>query len=516
MESTTAQISEGRERLAARLAEVSAVSPEDAAIYFGGATYARGQLLEAAQALGDALDRAGVPPGAPVAWVARNEPGVVGAVLGILMSRRCVSLINPHEPAAKVAAAVRALKAPAIVAAERDWTAELDAAAARSGAAAFCVSLSAGAAVRPRPAAERVRGEGFHSVGADIAVELLTSGTTGEPKRLPLGAERLLTGLSLGIRKDRHAPGIPAETLQVKRSPSLVANPMSHVGGFFRVLLSIIELRPIALRERFRVDEFVEDMRRFRPKSVGLVPAMAAMVLEADVPPDVFADVILVRSGTAPLAPPIKAAFEARYGVPILSEYGASEFFGGVTVWTLGDYQAHGAAKAGSVGRPKPDVAIKIVGADSGLELPADEVGILHLKSPRFGPDWIATTDLASRDADGFVYIHGRSDQAIIRGGFKILPEKVAEVFRQREDVGEACVIGVKDDRLGAAPLLVVEPAPGHAAPSPEALQQFARENLAPYQAPVAYEVLPELPRTATMKVAIGKVRELLADRYNL
>ena len=85
----------------------------------------------------------------------------------------------------------------------------------------------------------------------------------------------------------------------------------------------------------------------------------------------------------------------------------------------------YGKTKRGSVGRSRPDVTLRIVDQESGKELPAGEVGVLHLKSDRFSPDWIRTTDLASVDADGFLYIHGRSDEAIIRGGFKVLPEKL-------------------------------------------------------------------------------------------
>jgi acyl-CoA synthetase (AMP-forming)/AMP-acid ligase II len=140
---------------------------------------------------------------------------------------------------------------------------------------------------------------------------------------------------------------------------------------------------------------------------------------------------------------------------------------------------------------------------------------VLNLKSPRFGHDWVATTDLASRDAEGFLYIHGRSDQAIIRGGFKVLPEKVAEVFRTRSDVGEACVIGIDDERLGQVPVAVVQPAPGQPRPDPAALMAFARENLAPYQVPVAIEIVDELPRTATMKVSLEKVRDMIAGRLS-
>lgn len=503
-------------RLMEVFARVSAVEPAGPALYHGDKIFTRGELREAAREVGRLLDAAGVPAGAPVAWVARNQPGMIAAALGLLLVGRCISLINPHEPENKVADAVRRLRACAVIAGPDDWTGAMAAAVGETGAAGLEIALDATPAVRLREGLDRVRGDGHHQAADDTVVELLTSGTTGDPKRLPLGADRLLTGLALGIRKDRSAPGASdQEDLTVKRSPSLLSGPMSHVGGLFRVLLSVKELRPIVVRERFRVADFVEDMRRYRPKSVSLVPAAAAMVLEADVPAEVFADVVLVRSGTAPLPPPIKRAFEMKYGIPILSEYGASEFFGGITNWTLSDYEKYGAEKYASVGRPKRDVEVRILDPETRFDLGVEQIGILTLKSPRFGPEWIPTTDLASRDADGFIYIHGRSDQAIIRGGFKILPEKVADVFRQRDDVAEACVIGVKDPVLGHTPIVIVQPEQGRPWPTPAELEAYARANLAGYQVPVAYELMDQLPRTATLKVALGAVRELLRDRYD-
>lgn len=504
--------SDGRASIAELFRSVSEVEPAGLAIYFQDRVYTRGAVLECARSIAHILDEAQIPKGAAVAWVARNHPAMVAAALGLLMSERCVTLVNPHEPARRVASVVAQLRPCAIVASEADWTQELVTVAKDNGVVGITAAID-GPGSSVRFAAETSNGD-YHRVGPDISVELLTSGTTGPPKRLPVSAKRLLSGLALGIRKDRGRSGSTTQDLTVKNSPSLIANPVSHVGGFFRVLLAVQELRPLVLRERFRVDEFVEDMRRFRPKAVGLVPAMANMVLEAKVPPEVFSSVIIVRSGTSPLHAETKAAFEETYKVPILSEYGATEFFGGVTAWTLGDYETFGAAKAASVGRPKKDVEVEVRDIASKEVLGPGAVGVLNVKSERFGTDWVATTDLGSIDEDGFVYIHGRADQAIVRGGFKVLPDQVADVLRQRDDVAEVCVIGVKDARLGEVPVAVIEPAPDCPPPSPEELATYAREHLAPYQVPVAYEIMASLPRTATMKIAIGEVREVLRPRY--
>jgi acyl-CoA synthetase (AMP-forming)/AMP-acid ligase II len=272
--------------------------------------------------------------------------------------------------------------------------------------------------------------------------------------------------------------------------------------------------RPIVVQERFRAATWVEAVREHEIKVATLVPSMIRMVMDLDPPPEHLASLLCVRSGTAPLDPPLQRAFEEKFGVPVLIDYGASEFMGGVAGWTLNDYRKLREAKTGSVGRLRADVDIRILDQRSGEELGAGEVGVLSLKSERFGPDWIATTDLASYDEDRFLYIHGRSDEAIIRGGFKVLPEKVAATLRGHPGVQDACVLGVKDERLGQVPLAVVERVPDAAITAAE-LVAFAREHLPAYEVPAFFEIVDQLPRTVSLKVARPALREEMAGRYD-
>ena len=133
--------------------------------------------------------------------------------------------------------------------------------------------------------------------------------------------------------------------------------------------------------------------------------------------------------------------FERRYRIPLLWAYGATEFAGSACAWTPELYRQYGAAKRDSVGRPLPGVKVRIVDTDSGDEVKAGDKGFLEAQIEVVGPDWIRTTDLASIDPDGFVTIHGRADGAIIRGGFKILPETGAGEARLTSG-GSRCVCG--------------------------------------------------------------------------
>ena len=117
------------------------------------------------------------------------------------------------------------------------------------------------------------------------------------------------------------------------------------------------------------------------------------------------------------------------------------------------------------------------------------------------------TTDLARLDADGFLWIVGRADQTILRGGFKVQPEVVQAALEQDPAVAEAAVVGVPDRRLGAVPVAVVERQPGHDVEA-EALLARAAEHLAPYERPVAVTVVDALPRVASGKVDLAAVRE--------
>lgn len=480
------------------------------AIVFKGRAISRDELWASASRIADELAAASVGLGTPVGWLARNSPEMIAALLALVASGRPVCVVNPHEAPGLIASRLRELRFAAVVGVAADWHAEVGAAVREAGGIGLEIDLSAAAPVRrldetPGPAAAEHR-----LLPPDTVLELITSGTTGDPKRIPISAAKFLKGIAFGTRREAGSAAAPATPAREK-SPNLLSAPFSHASGVFHTLLALKEGRPIVLRERFRVADWLDDMRAFRPKVANLVPAAIAMVLASEATREDLSSLIVVRSGTAPLDPRTRDAFEDRFGVPILHEYGASEFIGGITVWTLADYAAFKEAKRGSVGRLKPDVEARILDRESEAVLQPGEIGVLSVRSARIGPDWVRTTDLASIDVDGFLFIHGRADQAINRGGFKILPDAVTQVLRRHPAVRDVAVIAARDPVLGQVPLAAVE---FRGEPDVASLRAFAQANLAPYQVPVAFEPVATLPRTSSLKIALAELRAQLAGRY--
>jgi acyl-coenzyme A synthetase/AMP-(fatty) acid ligase len=253
-------------------------------------------------------------------------------------------------------------------------------------------------------------------------------------------------------------------------------------------------------------------VREHHPKTVSLVPTALRMVLDADVDDDVFDSIRSVVSGTAPLDPDLAEAFTARYRVPVLTSYGATEFGGGVAGWNLADHEQYAAAKRGSVGRAHAGCALRVVDPDDGSDLGVDRVGLLEVRAAQLGTDeWVRTTDLGCLDTDGFLWIVGRADQTILRGGYKVQPEVVRAALERVPGVAEAAVVGQSDERLGAVPVAAVERRPD-AELDEAAVLAAASPHLAPYEIPVAVAVVDALPRTASGKADLAAVRELVAE----
>jgi acyl-coenzyme A synthetase/AMP-(fatty) acid ligase len=235
------------------------------------------------------------------------------------------------------------------------------------------------------------------------------------------------------------------------------------------------------------------------------------MVLEADLDPTDLSSVRSVVSGTAPLSPDDADAFFEKYGVPVLISYAATEFGGGVAGWNLADHERYWSTKRGSVGRAHPGCELRVVDAETGTPLGADVEGLLEVKARQMGDDagWTRTTDQARIDADGFVWILGRADQAIIRGGFKVRPEDVRAALERDPRVRGAAVVSRADARLGAVPVAAVELRSGAMPVSADELLSEASQVLARYELPDELRLVDALPRTPSGKVDLAAVREL-------
>lgn len=288
-------------------------------------------------------------------------------------------------------------------------------------------------------------------------------------------------------------------------------SPLVHVGGVFRVLLCIAEARPFVLLPKFDLTRWADAVREHQPRAVSLVPAALRMVLHSDLTRDDLAGVRAVTSGTAPLSADDADAFTEKFGIPVLTSYAATEFGGGVASWTLADHQRYWKAKRGSVGRANPGAQLRVVDED-GHVLGPDTKGLLEVKPAQFdaGADWLRTTDLARIDADGFVWILGRADQAIIRGGFKVMPDDVRTALESHPAVRGAAVIGMPDERLGETPVAMVEL---HGTATVDGLLAYLGGRLARYEIPTDISLVETIPRTPSGKADLGAVRDHFASR---
>jgi long-chain acyl-CoA synthetase len=493
--------------LGARIGQVLALDPDSPALEFEDAWLPWRYFSEVGEQLDALLAAAGLGAGSAIGFAARNRPAHAAAMVGLLASERCIVIFNPFVSADKLGGDLAKEAIPALIADEEDWALPaLRDWAARTGAIAIALSMDRARPVRVLPEFSRVGTGPYKQPALGVAMEMLTSGTTGEPKRVLLKYATLAAAMQDGIRSESGKGEI-----KLKRSAAILYAPLVHAGGFYGLMFSIYEARPIALLQKFTVPGWQAAMRRHQPRFASLVPTLIRMILDAKVPKDDLSSLIAVRSGTAPLDAETHRAFEDTYGIPILINYGATEFAGAVAGWTLDEYQKFGRDKFGSVGRARDDIALRVIDPESSKVLGSGQVGVLEIRAMRLGDqaDWIRTTDLACIDADGFLFMHGRSDDAIIRGGFKVLPEQVADGLRRHDAVADVQVVGVDDARLGQVPVAALEIKPGHPIPTADELELFARQHLVAYQVPTRFLIVDALPRTPSLKISRPAVKAL-------
>jgi long-chain acyl-CoA synthetase len=473
--------------LSRRIADVLDLEPASHAIEYGGQWFSWAQITATAQRIASRT----AEHGPEIGMLLRNRPGQVAAFLGVLLGGGTVVVINPSRGDERTKSDIAALGLPLIVGEPDDLTALVP-----PGTATEAISGLPDEASGPAVT--------FDTAASGVAVRMLTSGTTGPPKRVDLSYDMLARSV-MGRQPDR----APAPT-ELRRGVAIVNSPLVHIGGVFRVLQCVAEARPFVLLERFELNAWADAVRRHRPRTVSLVPAALRTVLHSDVPAADLESIRAVTCGTAPLSADDADAFTEKYGIPVLTSYAATEFGGGVAGWTLPDYQEFWQAKRGSVGRANPGAQLRVV-ADDGATLGPDEVGLLEVKPGQMdaAAPWMRTTDMARIDGDGFVWIVGRADQAIIRGGFKIMPDDVRIALESHPAVAGAAVIGRPDDRLGETPVAVVEL---RDAASTDALIEHLRTRLARYEIPTEIAVVESIPRTPSGKADLAAIRRFFSE----
>lgn len=471
-------------------------------IEFDRRWYTWGELQKVAERLSAAIAASGADARASIAFAPRNCPSALAALLGLIADGRTIKMIYAFQSAAGIARDLTRLKPSIFVAAEADLSEDVRAAARREGIAVIALTDMDAVAI---PGLSLTQRPTDPEAPTQPQIQILTSGTTGAPKQFPIPYALLASVLSSGTTMfASHGADVSS------MPPVLLFFPVGNITGIYATVPTLILGLRIVLLERFTLEGWRDHVRRFQPAQTGMPAAAVQMVLDADIPPAELACIKSFGTGAAPLDPGVQRAFEERYNIPILLSYGATEFGGRVVAMTSSLYAEWGKQKLGSVGRPVLGAKVRVIDPNTGAPLPAGEEGLLEVVSPHMGPDWIRTTDLGVIDEDGFVFHRARADGAIMRGGFKVLPETIERALLLHPAVSAASVVGVADRRLGQTPAAAIQLKRGLSHhPSFSELEAHLRQHLLATHIPTHWRIVEDLPKTPSLKIDRPAVRAL-------
>jgi oxalate---CoA ligase len=476
-------------------------------------------LLEVVRLWGHGLGATQVEPGQVVAVVITDPIEFTLAYLALMANRRWVAPIDPAAPSAVVGAACSRLQPRLVISDGRvgggddgaRWVAPVTVTTAR---------VPAAAGYRSAPP--------WLSPASGGAI-LSSSGSSGRQKLIPLHEHQLLHGARAVARHHRLAPG----------DVGFNALPLFHVNAEVVGLLSTLYAGArLVLDDRFHRTGFWDLMDRRAVTWINAVPPIVDRLSSLRPGEGVPPRIRFIRSASSPLPVATRRRFEWATGLPVLETYGMTEAAGQITAMPL-----VGPDKPGSVGLPV-DIDVRIVPTEptgqpavglvqirgasvathpqpeepaepgAGVEIaqPLDEV-VTETASDH-GGGWLDTGDLGYQDDDGYLYLVGRADDVINRGGEKVYPPEIEEVLAAEPCVKEVVVVGVDHPALGQEPwayltLHGITDRTGvwQAVAVGDRLRRRLGDTLAPRKWPAALCVVDRLPTTATGKVLRRSIR---------
>lgn len=351
-----------------------------------------------------------------------------------------------------------------------------------------------------------------------IALCLYTSGTTASPKA--------------ALLRHRHLASYVFATVEFggasEEEAALVAMPPYHIAGVANLLTNLYAGRRIVYLDSFDPREWLDTARRAGITQAMVVPTMLARIVAALKGRTAQLPKLRTLSygGARMPLPVIEEAMKCFPGVGFVNAYGLTETSSTIAVLGPADHAAalHARedkvrARLASVGRPLPGVEVEV--RDEGSSKPAatGESGVIFLRGDQVSGEyeharlldeegWFATGDRGRIDEDGYLFIEGRVDDVIIRGGENIAPAEVEDVLMRHPAVVDAAVVGLPDDEWGeaiAAAVVADEGAEVDAA----SLRAWVRAHLRSSKTPDVVGFWDELPRTPTGKLVR---RDLMDD----
>lgn len=344
-----------------------------------------------------------------------------------------------------------------------------------------------------------------------VAALLYTTGTTGAPKGVMLTHRNLLfiaavSSTLRGLTPDDRAYGVL---------------PITHVYGLTSVMLGTLYAGAcLYLCPRFTPDGLLAALRDHRLTIVQGVPAMYARLLEklggAAMP--LRTHLRFAYAGGSPLPPSLKAQVEQLLGMPLHNGYGLTE-----SAPTVSQTRLDNPRNDTSVGHLIPGVAARLLRHDDSEAAPG-EIGELWIRGPNVmrgyyqqadltaavidADGWLNTGDMVRQDADGALFIVGRTKELIIRSGFNVYPLEVETVLNAHPGVTQSAVVGRPAADGDEEVVAFVELDAQHAI-GIDALQHYLAERLAPYKRPSAIIALTALPAAPSGKILKNQLKQM-------
>ena len=362
----------------------------------------------------------------------------------------------------------------------------------------------------------------------DPAIIVYTSGTTGPPKGALL-AHRCLLG---------NLPGFVHSHNDFPQPGDLFWSPAdwAWTGGLMDALLPTLYFgQPIVgYRGRFDPERAFRLMDKYQIRNSFLFPTAMKLMMKAFPRPRERFDVNLrsIMSAGEAVGTTVFAWAEEALGVTVNEMFGQTEMN-----YIVGNSHTFWPAKPGSMGRPYPGHRVAVID-DAGFETPRDEPGevaihriapdgtpdpvffLEYFKNPegtrrKFSGEWCGTGDVATMDADGYLWYQGRADDVFKVAGYRVGPSEIENCIVRHPAVANAAIVPSPDETRGNVVKAYIVLAAGHA-PSKaleDDIQQHVRKFLAPYEYPKEIEFIDELPMTTTGKVQRKVLREREAAR---
>jgi acyl-CoA synthetase (AMP-forming)/AMP-acid ligase II len=357
-------------------------------------------------------------------------------------------------------------------------------------------------------------------VDADaVAIVLFTSGTTSQPKAVELSHANLTSYITGAVEFNSAAADDAA----------LICVPPYHIAGVNAAMSNLYAGRKMVYLTNFDASDWIRLVNKERVTTATVVPTMLDRIITAleQEPVDVPTLRNLAYGGSKVGLPLVRKALDLLPHVGFVNAYGLTETSSTIAVLSPDDHRdAHGnpdvaaAKRLGSVGKPVPEIEVQ-VRDETGAVLGPGKAGELFVRGEQVSgkytgigsvldnEGWFPTRDIAMLDEAGYLFITGRSDDTIIRGGENIAPAELEDVLVEHPHVHEVAVVGVEDPQWGQAMVAVVVPAKG-VDPDPDELREHVRKFLRSSRTPDRIVFRDELPTNATGKLLRREIVESL------